>query len=79
MGDETVLLTATCRACGKVAEVGYIHGRARVSTVGPRCLYCGSPFPKDEKTPQPRGVAGATKRKAPKRSVRRIAARTTLG
>ena len=70
MGDETVRLTATCRACGKVAEVGYIHGRARVATPEQRCIWCGASY-SDEKKPAP----GATKRKGPKRLSRRIAAR----
>jgi hypothetical protein len=42
VGDEMVLLTATCRQCGKVAEVGYIHGRARVTVTAYRCEYCGA-------------------------------------
>ena len=42
MGDEMVLLTAICRQCGKVAEVGYIHGRARVTVTAYRCEHCGA-------------------------------------
>jgi len=42
VGDEMVLLTGTCRQCGKVAEVGYIHGRARVTVTAYRCEHCGA-------------------------------------
>jgi len=42
VGDEMVLLTATCRNCGRVAEVGYIQGRARVIVTGYRCGNCGA-------------------------------------
>ena len=67
MGDEMVLLTATCRHCGKVAEVGYIHGRARVTVTAYRCEHCGA----EDALKPPAARPIAQKTMAPKSSLRR--------
>ena len=67
VGDEMVLLTATCRTCGRVAEVGYIQGRARVTVTGYRCGYCGA----DDPLESPPAPPIARKRMPPKSSPRR--------
>jgi hypothetical protein len=65
VGDEMVLLTAICRQCGKVAEVGYIHGRARVTVTAYRCEHCGA---EDALKPP---AASPIAQKGPKSSLRR--------
>ena len=40
VGDDLVLLTGTCRSCGKVTEVGYVYGRARVTVRDVLCDTC---------------------------------------
>ena len=42
MDEDVVLLNATCQSCGEVAEVGYIHGRARVTVTEFLCERCGT-------------------------------------
>ena len=67
VGDEMVLLTATCRHCGKVAEVGYIHGRARVTVTAYRCEHCGA----EDALKPPAAPPIAQKGTPPKSSLRR--------
>ena len=75
MDEDVVLLKATCR-CGTVAEVGYIHGRARVTVTEFLCEKCGQ---RGASTPpSPRIPLAPRKRIGPKPSSRRKAARATL-
>ena len=60
MDEDVVLLKATCRSCGTVTEVGYIHGRARVTVTEFFCDHCGTkgvstpPSPRIALAPRPR-------------------------
>jgi len=69
VGDQLVLLTATCRSCGGVTEIGYVQGRARVAVTGFRCARCGAE--QDSRPPFTDSPAlDAGSRKGPRRSPR---------
>ena len=72
MDEDVVPLTANCPKCGRVAEVGYTYGRARVTSSEVWCANCASPF-RTPGTASDSAPVAAAKRKGPKpASPRRI-------
>ena len=68
MDENVVLLKATCQSCGTVADVGYIHGRARVTVTEFFCERCGTKWVATP--PAPRISLAPRKRIGPKASFR---------
>jgi hypothetical protein len=76
--EGVVLLKATCQSCGTVAEVGYIHGRARVTVTEFLCERCGTKGTTTPSSPRT-SLAPRQKRIGPRPSSRhrRASARAT--